>query len=127
LFLREILWHNMFWTCSQTDRYENADFYKILMRCSNFLHTNVFLSFFVIIECFYSSEFDVVDELFGSLRERNWLHVEISDSFVFARDDKIKLVFNDFLHVEELPIVEILSDLECPVVVEESKFRWSAS
>jgi len=81
----------------------------------------------VAIECFYSSEFDVVYELFGSLREGNWLHVEISDSFMLARDDKIKSVFNDFFHVEELPIIEILSDLECPVVIEESKFRWSAS
>lgn len=45
------------------------------------------ISLLLEISGFSSSESNVIDELFCTLREGNWLDVEIGNRFVFASDD----------------------------------------
>lgn len=74
-----------------------------------------------------TSESHIVDELLGTLRERDGLDEQIRNGLVLSSNDQIELILDDLFHVEEFPVVEVLSELQSQIRVHVSEFRRSSA
>lgn len=72
------------------------------------------------------SGFEFVEEELDALGEGDGLNAEVFDGVGFLFDDDVEAVLDDFLVVEVLPVVELLSDFEGPVVREVNQLGRSA-